>query len=344
MKHAHALLSCVLLLLLLAGPPAPASAAPHASQTAQSDGQAYIVQPGDTLVKIAVRFYGNGARWRDILNATNAKAASDPSFARISNPNLIRVGQKLWVPGPQAAPAPAPTPAPPPPPAQNPPPDQGADQLRQAYEAAVRDAEVAEPSEIFRDLTAIVEDNDKLQWDGQPGSKRVLLVTWTSFGGYNDLVGKPYTVPEGREIWFTVSPVVRDFCSAYQKNNPGADLNLRLRQLLGLPPTDNKTLFVEMWVNPKDIFRPSPDPEISDHEAELDFPSSSRSSVSQAHIDWINNLRQKSYGPNGYPWTRLGYTYDWGNPGSEVGPSEFVIPSGVTVDVNKTYTTADYCK
>jgi LysM repeat protein len=342
-KHSRALLSCVLLLLLLASPSAPVSAAPHASQTAQSDGQAYVVQPGDTLVKIAARFYGSGARWRDILNGTNAKAASDPSFARISNPNLIRIGQKLWLPGAQAAPTPPPTPTPPPA-AQNPPPAQSADQLRQAYDAAVRDAEVAEPSEISRDLTAIVESNDKLQWEGQPGSKRVLLATWTSFAGYNDLVGKSYTVPEGREIWFTASPVVRDFCSAYQKSNPGADLTLRLRQLLGLPPDDPKTIFVEMWVNPSDVFRPSPDPEITDHEAELDFPNSSRSSVSQAHMDWINNLKQKSYGPKGYPWTRLGYTYDWGNPNSEVGPSEFVIASGVTVDINKTYTTADYCK
>lgn len=337
MKHTRALLPLVLLLLLLCSP--PVSAAPRPSPTAQSDGQAHIVQAGDTLVKLAARFYGDGTRWRQIFDGTNAKAASDPSFARLSNPNLIRVGQKLWIPGAQAAP-----PTTPPPAAQNPPPAQSADQLRQAYETAVRDAEVAEPGEISRDLTAITETNDRLQWDGQPGSKRVLLVTWTSWNGYNDLVGKPYTVPDGREIWFTAAPAVRDFCAAYQKNSPGADLSLRLRQLLGLPPTDNKTIFVEMWVSPKDIFRPSPDPEISDHEAELDFPSSSRTSVSQAHIDWINTLKQKSYGPNGYPWTRLGYTYDWGNPASEVGPSEFVVGAGATVDVSKTYATADYCK
>ncbi len=47
--------------------------------------------------------------------------------------------------------------------------------------------------------------------------------------------------------------------------------------------------------------------------------------------------------PPGYPWTRLGYTYDWGNPGSEVGLSEFVIQGGATVQVAQVYSTQAYC-
>ncbi|GAB4217003.1 MAG: hypothetical protein OHK0022_58840 [Roseiflexaceae bacterium] len=341
MKYTRLFPVIALLLTLLAGlsgSPA-ATAAPPAARFAQSDGQPYVVQPGDTLVKLAARFYGDGSRWREIFNGTNTKAAADPSFGSIANPNLIRVGQKLWVPGTQAATTPAPTA-----PSQAAPPAQDAAQLRQAYERSIRDAEVAEPSEISRDLIPIVESNDKLQWQGQAGSKQVLMVTWTSWNGYNDQVGKPYTVPVGREIWFTAVPEVRDFCRNYQQSTPGGDLTMRLRQLLGLPPEDNKTFFVEMWVNQQDLFRPSPDPEITDREAVLDFPNSARVSVSQAHMDWINNLKQRSYGEKGYPWTRLGYTYDWGNPNSEVGASEFVIGSGATVQINKTYATADYCK
>jgi hypothetical protein len=33
----------------------------------------------------------------------------------------------------------------------------------------------------------------------------------------------------------------------------------------------------------------------------------------------------------GYPWTRLGYSYDWGNPKNPVGLSEFVL----RIDPNK---------
>jgi hypothetical protein len=48
-----------------------------------------------------------------------------------------------------------------------------------------------------------------------------------------------------------------------------------------------------------------------------------------------------------YPFTGLGYTYDWGKP-SPVGPSEFVIEASpnnkVTVEVESVTSTKDYCK
>ena len=62
------------------------------------DGEAYIVQPGDWLMNIAEKFYGDASAYRVIVEATNAKAAEDASFALIDNPSLIRVGQKLWIP------------------------------------------------------------------------------------------------------------------------------------------------------------------------------------------------------------------------------------------------------
>jgi len=46
----------------------------------------YIVQPGDTLWKIAQKFYGNGIYWRKIW---------DNNRNTIPNPNLIRVFQIL---------------------------------------------------------------------------------------------------------------------------------------------------------------------------------------------------------------------------------------------------------
>ena len=43
-----------------------------------------------------------------------------------------------------------------------------------------------------------------------------------------------------------------------------------------------------------------------------------------------------------YPWTRLGYTYDWGPAKSPVGLSEFVVFKGSTVGVRKVYTNEEY--
>lgn len=292
----------------------------------QADGQDYIVKRGDSLVKIASAFYGDGRAWRAIFDATNAKAASDPSYARISNPSLIRVGQKLWVPARPAGGAP---------------PDMAA--LNEAYARAVKDAEVAEPGEISRSLIAITEWEPNLQWQGEGDQRQVLVVTWTAWSGYNDKVGQATTLDASRVVWVTTVPELRSFCRAYTSGNPSADLSLRLRQLLGLPPSDQKTTFVEFWVDPDDLFRPAPDPEITDHEAELEFRRTGEITTTSAYESWFNQLRETSYVPPGYPWTRLGYTYDWGNPSSEVGASEFVIRGGATISVAAVYTTQAYC-
>ncbi len=61
-------------------------------------GQAYVVQPGDRLTSLAEQFLGDPQAYHSIVEATNAKAATDDSFTAIGNPNLLQVGQKLWLP------------------------------------------------------------------------------------------------------------------------------------------------------------------------------------------------------------------------------------------------------
>ena len=50
----------------------------------------YVVKPGDTLGKIAKELYGDGSRWREILEANKEQ---------IKDPNLIRPGWELLIPG-----------------------------------------------------------------------------------------------------------------------------------------------------------------------------------------------------------------------------------------------------
>jgi hypothetical protein len=209
--------------------------------------------------------------------------------------------------------------------------------LKTAYLHAIDDARIAEPDEIYRDLEAIVYYNPDLVWEGQPGKSRVLLLTWTSWDGYNKETGKNTTL--SREVWVVVPGELKEF---YRENDSltGDSLVLRLEQLNGLPPHNGKQFFVEIWADPADVFRPSPDPDTADREAELDFPGW----VDAAHRDWFNELKSVSYSENGYPWTRLGYTYDWGNEKSEIGLSEFVIKAGSGVGINTVAGTQDYFK
>jgi hypothetical protein len=168
-----------------------------------------------------------------------------------------------------------------------------------------------------------------------------LIVTWTDYPGYGDHIDRSVEIPI--YAWVTAAPELQNFCKASTLGHHA--LILRLEQLLGLPPNSGRKRFVELWVNHEDLFRPSPDPEITDHEAELEFPASSRFiKVADEHIRWFNDWKSKAYTGQGYPWTRLGYTYDWGNPDSEVGLSEFVIRKGAIVVIQSVSDLNKYCR
>ena len=212
------------------------------------------------------------------------------------------------------------------------------------YSAAVADAEEeGTPEKISLELTAITPYNDDLIWINQASDERKLLVvTWgDEWYPENYQPGDEFIVSPAHPVWVTAGPEMKQWL----RDNPvGPDeLTMRIRQLLGMPPDASKTLFVEFWVSPDQIFRPSPDPEISDHEAELDFPDSPYFTIDTDYRDWFNDLRSTQYTwPWAMPWTRLGYTYDWGDQTDHVGMSEFIIRGDATVRIHSMTPTADY--
>ena len=208
--------------------------------------------------------------------------------------------------------------------------------LTRSYTRAVEDAENADESEIYATLQAISINNPNLKWRDYQGEKQVLMVTWTSWNGYDSQVGLPMEL--SREIWVTAVPELKTFTQTI--NLDPESLTLRLEQYLGLPPHNGKTKFVEMWVNATDLFRPCPDAEINDTSCDVKFSDN----VDLQHQNWINNLQLASYGDRGYPWTRLGYTYDWGSLQGEVGASEFVVKKGAKVMIESVKNTVNYTK
>lgn len=93
MKKLVGLLLVVLLILVLA-----TGIASAAAPLPQGGGQEYIVQADDWLSKLADKAYGDMFAYPVIVEATNAKAAEDTSFTFIDNPDLIEIGQKVWIP------------------------------------------------------------------------------------------------------------------------------------------------------------------------------------------------------------------------------------------------------
>ncbi len=97
MKAWKLICGIVIVGLLLAMAPA-ALAAPPAQ-----GGQAYTVQKDDWLSKLADKYLGSIWNYPAIALATNLKHAEDPSYALITNVDLIEVGDKLWIPSAEEA-------------------------------------------------------------------------------------------------------------------------------------------------------------------------------------------------------------------------------------------------
>ncbi len=252
-----------------------------------------------------------------------------------------------------------PVPSPPPPADRAPRVSLPSEDLWKLYEQAVETTREPKASAISTGLVPIVHWTPGLRWDGEG---RVLMATWTKREFYESSVGKLYTFTHGA-VWLTAVPFAQDFCRGL--GLPPDQLRLRLNQLLGLPPDGDDDAFVQMWVDPKDFFRPCADPEITDRECTLNLTTHEAPegqcpwtasfagqisvrwvSVTQEHLDWMCGNWSKSFPPDprkGYPWTGLGYTYDWGRP-SPIGQSEFVAPQGTTVLIESVTGTEEYCQ
>lgn len=206
------------------------------------------------------------------------------------------------------------------------------------YRNAVKDAMYPEASKIDTNLIALSADNTKLQRKMINGEEHILMVSWKTTNFYPD--SGAYNTGK-YQIWVTASPQLKERLQKEKATNK----ELRLKQMLGLPPSGQYNIFVEFWVKPSDMFRPCPDKEITDKRCNVCFTA--KDSLDTAYISWINQTRISRYYAcelyAQYPWTGLGYTYDW-NPANKThrGLSEFVIDVNKTIYVNKIYTTEEY--
>jgi len=208
------------------------------------------------------------------------------------------------------------------------------------YEESIENAMSPALSKIDRNLVSITSQNKDLIWKNINGENHILMVTWKQdVSYYKPYLDSTYYNTGKYPIWVTTAP---QLLQRIKKEKP-TDVDLRLKQLLGLPPNATYSYFVEFWVNPKDLFRPCPDNEITDNTCDLCFPEDTDAS----YISWVNSNRISRYYQcevyEKYPWTQLGYTYDWNADNkSHIGLSEFVIRENKNIVVKAIYTTTEY--
>ena len=223
------------------------------------------------------------------------------------------------------------------------------------YLDAISDMALAVPADVSHALDPIT-----------PG-KPVTVATWIrddqlkrykSAGGWID------TLPA--DTWVTEEPHLKDLLTAFAGANGGDPelLTLRLEQRLGLAPHSAKTTFVSFTIadpDPdKNIFRPCASAIDTTScairsSADDDCSTSPQPQSCAAHNLFFYKQYYSSYGvarPTGFPWTSLGYTFDWALGPADgtghasfvrFGESEYVVPKGTPITIVGAAKTADYC-
>ncbi|MDO6762112.1 hypothetical protein [Agarivorans sp. 1_MG-2023] len=216
------------------------------------------------------------------------------------------------------------------------------------YQDAVVQAAFPSNQDVNHNLFALNQQNELLQWNEQ--GDKVLVVTWKSQQAIDQFMLPNTHSSESPEypIWVSLAPQLRQFCQNYVKQHPGLEqeqLALRLKQYLGLDSNWHYDAIVSLYVKPDDLFRPCVDPETNDSSCQLE---ASNITGSVKGIDNYANYYQQLYFKSfrasaGVPWTGLGYTFDWGNPASRQGASEYILVPGAEYQVHAVTATEQYC-
>jgi outer membrane autotransporter protein len=179
---------------------------------------------------------------------------------------------------------------------------------------------VPEPKDAVDNLTVIDASNKSLFWqNNDPGTHQVLMTAFTDFTGYTrGYVDNAY---RKSPLWVTAAPELYAWHKA--NNTPPGEMSLRTKQLLGMPENHTPDRIVELWVDTNALTRPCKDPDITNPKSSLDWPSDVDTKY-PGHRAWFNSNMTTYTADPPFPWTQLGYTYDWGNPNSIRGLTEFV--------------------
>ena len=177
-----------------------------------------------------------------------------------------------------------------------------------AYERAVRDAVFAEECELMP-LVEITPDSELTTWNEEG---KVLMLSWNRHPE-RYIEGTSYTLENG-EIWTFTD---KEILVWYEENGEG----------------------VEDWVlRLEELIRPA---YVTDITAQMDASALDGSALGTFE-EWFEGNIIWSYFDSAYPWTRLGYTYDWDEAGDEYGLTEFIILPGSEVEIEWTITTEEF--
>jgi hypothetical protein len=221
----------------------------------------------------------------------------------------------------------------------------GSEPLSERFKRAIADAGSIEECERWDGLAAIRIDNPDLIWDA--AREKVLMVTWVADNTIYAKLKPESTITLQGSLWATPVPSIRTMLlrEVYKTSlglsrggvggtNPSLDVVRRTEQYLGLAHNSRYGTFVEFWVAPQKLVRACDDPEIDDVRCQ-GKPGASGQLPAKPPQYYAKEAQ-------GFPFTGIGYTYDWGNDLTEVGASEFVVSKGAKIRVRRVASNEEY--
>ena len=199
------------------------------------------------------------------------------------------------------------------------------------YARTVKDAMNAEESDIMP-LVNISREDENVLWDGDK-----VLVSFMHKYPDSYPAGADVTLQWGN-VWCTSAVEMYRWI---QSNDEVTDWTERFHQLLGMPLSKNYNTITAVWVDADLLYRPAfePDP---NKPMQLTLQKTGDDDFDAMFETWFENNTASSYSTGSYPWTRLGYTYDWADNGTAYGLSEFIIFKGAQVKVECTYNLEEF--
>lgn len=137
-------------------------------------------------------------------------------------------------------------------------------------------------------------------------------------------------------IWVTIPGELNSVLLSETKQPDSLSLNTRLKELIGLRPDGEESIINLLWINKNDLLRPSYNPDPTTTYGAVEYPSILSpgwyQSWFESNVDY--SYESPAHGLN-YPFTRLGYTYDWGENRSKYGLSEFITMPSSTMTLQE---------
>lgn len=152
-----------------------------------------------------------------------------------------------------------------------------------------------------------------------------------------------------RDIWVTLEAEIQPRCrqfTAHERMN----LSLRIRQLLGLPPDFGGTVpggFQILEVTApfnRHIFRPCKDPDPYRTACPSPISPGPNLKISPDHRAWFQQNYEASFVRGRFPWTQLGYTFDWAGNEEFYGISEYIVPRSTPIKLLEWVPLEKFCQ